>query len=113
MLHGMSCLHGVRLYWCHSCVSQDGMQYAKVLCCLHHVWCLKSQGQASNKGLEIDLLQKRLSAAESNVSTLRTDLAESQQQAAALRAQMQEAEIEAGESQAAAEEQVGFACSMF
>lgn len=82
-------------------------------CCadwLHHLWWSNPQGQASNKGLEIDLLQKRLSAAESNVGTLRTDLAEAQQQAAALRAQMQEAEIEAGESQAAAEEQVCLAC---
>jgi septal ring factor EnvC (AmiA/AmiB activator) len=64
------------------------------------------QGQASSKGLEVELLRKKLSAADTNISTLRTDLAEAQQEAAALRAQVQDMESQAGESQVAAEEQV-------
>lgn len=75
----------------------------------HCVVCVVScdpQGQASSKGLEVELLRKKLSAADTNISTLRTDLAEAQQEAAALRAQVQDMESQAGESQVAAEEQV-------
>lgn len=65
-----------------------------------------SQGQASSKGLEVELLRKKLSAADTNINTLRTDLTEVQDEAAALRAQVQDMESQAGESQVAAEEQV-------
>lgn len=70
------------------------------MCCLH------AQGQASSKGLEVELLHKKLSAADANISTLRADLVEAQQEAGQLRQQVQAMESVAGESQAAAEEQV-------
>lgn len=71
--------------------------------------CFGLQGQASSKGLEVELLRKKLSAADANISTLRSDLAEAQQESAALRGQVQDMESVAGESQAAAEEQVSCA----
>lgn len=68
--------------------------------------CLLLQGQASSKGLEVELLRKKLAAADGNTVALRSDLQEAQQEAAELRQQMQAMEAEAGESQAAADEQV-------
>jgi hypothetical protein len=72
----------------------------------HSVVLFELQGQASSKGLEVELLRKKLSAADTNIGTLRSDMAEAQQEAAALRGQVQDLESVAGESQAAAEEQV-------
>lgn len=73
-------------------------------------WCvdvLVPQGQASSKGLEVELLRKKLAAADGNAAALCADLQEAQQEASELRQQMQAIEAEAGESQAAADEQVG------
>ena len=54
----------------------------------------------------MELLHKKLSAADANICALRADLAEAQQEAGQLRQQVQAMESVAGESQAAAEEQV-------
>lgn len=78
------------------------------MCCA--VGVMHAQGQASSKGLEVELLRKKLSAADSSITALRTDLAEAQQEATQLRQQVQAMESDAGESQAAAEEQVQTLC---
>lgn len=66
----------------------------------------RAQGQATSKSLEVELLRKKLAAADASLASLRGDLQETQQEAAHLRLQVQNMESDAGESQAAAEEQV-------
>lgn len=70
------------------------------------MYLIDLQGQLSSRGLECDLLRKKLAAADGSLSNLRLDLQESQQEANELRQQMQAMESAAVEAQAAADERV-------
>ena len=70
------------------------------LCVVHQ------QGQASSRALECELLRKKLAAAESTNTGLRTDLQDSQQQVSELRQELQATESAAGESQQELAEEV-------
>lgn len=83
------------------------MSYSLALSCCT-LFMQHPQGQASSKGLECELLRKKLAAAEGNITSLRTDLQDSQQEVVQLRQQAQALESEAGEAQAVAEGQVGW-----